>query len=43
MALMWVRAQSSQKYWRPPFSTEQSHVGGGGSESATVPQRAHAT
>lgn len=38
MALMFSRAQASQKYWRAPFSTEQVQVTG--SSSAVVPQRA---
>lgn len=40
MLRMWVRAQSSQKYTRLPFSTEQVQVRG--SPLATAPQRAHA-
>lgn len=43
IALMWARAHASQKYWRVPFSTEQSQVGGGPSLSAVASQRAHRT
>lgn len=41
MALMLARAQSSQKYWRVPFSTEQVQVTG--SSGAVLPQRAQTT
>ncbi|RPK76730.1 hypothetical protein EES42_02940 [Streptomyces sp. ADI95-17] len=41
--LMWVRAHSSQKYWRLPFSTEQIQVGGAVSLSAELPHRAQVT
>lgn len=41
MALMLARAQSSQKYWRLPFSTEQVQVGR--APSAVAPQREHTT
>lgn len=41
MALMWVRAHFSQKYWRLPFSTEQIQVGGAVSLSVEVSHRAH--
>lgn len=43
IALMWVRAHSSQKYCRLPFSTEQIQVGGAVSPSAEVPHRAQVT
>lgn len=43
IALMWVRAHSSQRYWCLPFSTEQIQVGGAASLSAAVPHRAQAT
>ncbi len=43
MALMCVRAQSSQTYRCAPSSTEQSHVAGGAPGSRMVPQRAHVT
>lgn len=40
---MWVRAHSSQKYWRLPFSTEQSQVSGAVSLSAELPHKAQVT